>query len=76
MLGKASDAYRTLQAVKTLSAFTITHHVARKRLNQWATEYQFPDDSLLVIYRQGFARSFLSRDGDCDCVSEIRCARR
>ena len=65
-----TTAYKVLQDIRNLYAFTITNG-KRRRVNQNCTSYTFADQSVLKLYRDGRGQSFTS-DGICDCVSTIR----
>ena len=65
-------AYSELQRVRNLSAFNVSGYKTRKRLNQHATQYIFPDSSVLKIYKSGRGQTWTNEFGICDCVSLIR----
>lgn len=48
-------AYQEMQRVNKLSAFNVKGHETKRKLNQHAVEYKFYDNSVLRIYKRGFA---------------------
>jgi len=70
-LGNPRLSYLALQEIKNLSAFSIQGAELRK-INQFAREYTFPDNSVLRIYKSGKGESYLENGGLCDCVSLLR----
>ena len=67
-----TQAYNELQRVRNLIAFNVSGYKERKRLNQHATQYTFPDSSILKIYNSGRGQTWKNANGFCDCVSLIR----
>ena len=52
-----SLAIKEYERVRKLSAFHVQGAIERKRLNQHATRYCFPDGSLLYCHASRFARA-------------------
>lgn len=71
-LMKSYMAYEELQRIRKLVAFTVSKEAVKKRLNQYAVRYIFPDNSILQIYLGGRAQVWKSINSNCDCVSLIR----
>jgi len=69
---QAYMAYDELQRIRKLSAFNVSKAAIKKRLNQYAVSYTFPDSSILKIYATGRGQVWASAGANCDCVSLIR----
>jgi hypothetical protein len=65
-------AYDELQRIRKLAAFNVSKEASKKRLNQYAVKYTFPDKSILKLYAGGRGQSWASEGANCDCVSLIR----
>jgi hypothetical protein len=64
------SAYETLKRIRSMLAFTI-QGATRRRLNQHAIGYTFPDGSRLVVYKAGRAHAYRP-DGLCELSALIR----
>lgn len=69
---KSHMAYDELQRIRKLPAFNVSNAALKKRVNQYAVCYTFPDKSILKIYAAGRGQVWASKGANCDCVSLIR----